>query len=106
MDAIHVVQDVTETNKKMASKMRKNKRSLLESIEEVSEVSLDQDCLQDLAEPSALTSEQPPHPQRQFRQTHLISKDSRVSLAPRAHKNGNPKSYLLRNKTPSLRERF
>ena len=55
--------------KKMASKMRKNKPSLLESIEEVSEVSLDQDGLQDLAEPSALTSEQPPRPQRQSRQT-------------------------------------
>ena len=53
----------------MASKMRKNKPSLLESIEEVSEVSLDQDGLQDLAEPSALTSEQPPRPQRQSRQT-------------------------------------
>ena len=68
----------------MTSKMRKNKPSLLESIEEVSEVSLGQDSLQDLAEPSALTSEQPPRPHRQSCQTHLKSKDSRVSPAPGA----------------------
>ena len=60
--------------------MRRNKPSLLESIEEVSEVTLDQDGLQDLTEPSAFTSEQPPRPQHQSRQTRSKLKDSRVSL--------------------------
>ena len=68
--------------------MRRSKPSLLEPIDEVSEVNLDEDVLQDSAEPSALTSEQPPRPQRQTRQTRSKSKDSRVSPAPGAHKNG------------------
>ena len=75
----------------MASKTTRNKPSLLEPIDEVSEVILDQDGLQDSvepSEPSALTSEQPPRPQRQTRQTRSKSKDSRVSPAPGAHKNG------------------
>ena len=88
MATIHMVQDVTEMKKKW-SKMRRNKPSLLESIEEVSGVSLDQDGLQELAEPLALTPEQPPCPQHQSHQTHSKSKDSRVSPAPGAHKNGS-----------------
>ena len=71
----------------MGSKMRRNKPSLLEPIEEVSEISRNQDGLQDSAEPSAITSEQPPPPQRQTHQTHLKSKDSRASPASGAHKN-------------------
>ena len=71
----------------MGSKMRRNKPSLLKPIEEVSEVSRNQDGLQDSAEPSAITSEQPPRPQCQTRQTCLKSKDSRASPASGAHKN-------------------
>ena len=78
----------------MASKTRRNKPSLLEPIEEVSVVivdQVDQDSLQDCAEPSALPAEQPSRPQRlarQNRQTRLKSKDNKAPPGSGAHKNG------------------
>ena len=62
------------------------KPSLIQPIEEVT---VDQDGLQDCAEPgSALPAEQPPRPQRQTRQTRSKSKDSKVPPASGANKNG------------------
>ena len=78
----------------MASKTRRNKPSLLEPVEEVSEVNVDQadqDSVQDCAEPSALPAEQPSRPQRlarQNRQTRSKSKDNKAPPGSVAHKNG------------------